>query len=132
MPATLRTLAGATLGATLLGGCAALDSLTGRGAASAEAELPPVSEAVVPGLGAANESPPPAPDSDVPIANPDRALMGRVQEMLNAKGFNAGPADGLSGPRTVRAIRLFKVARRMEVTDHVTPRLLDELGLKRP
>ena len=129
MNARPTAIAAAVLGTTLLGGCAALDSLLERDPAPEPAVAAAAPE---PALGAANEAAPPAPDSDVPIERPDRALVSRVQEMLNSKGFNAGPADGLPGPQTVRAIRLFKVARRMEVTDHVTPRLLDELGLKRP
>lgn len=124
MHAGLRTLALAALGATLLGGCATLDSLLGRDGAP-EADVPES-----PSIGAANETTvEDDPAADIPIARPGRELMREVQAALNARGLAAGTPDGLSGPNTVRAIRLFKVARRMEVTDDVTPRLLDELGL---
>ena len=121
-----RTLAVAALGAAL-GGCAALDSVLGRDAA------PDADASAAPTIGAANEETPVEdPAADIPIARPGRPLMREVQAALNERGFEAGAPDGFSGPNTVRAIRLFKVARRMEVTDDVTPRLLDELGLTSP
>ena len=124
MHGVLRTLAVAALG-TALGGCTALDSVLGRDAAP---DAPGA-----PAIGAANEEASVEdPAADLPIARPGRALMREVQAALNERGFEAGVPDGFSGPNTVRAIRLFKVARRMEVTDDVTPRLLDELGLTSP
>ncbi len=125
---TLRTFAVAALGASLLVGCATIDSLLGRDGAEPDADdavdlaaATPAEEAVVDD-----------PAADIPIARPGRPLMREIQAALNARGLNAGPEDGLSGPSTVRAIRLFKLARRVEVTDDVTPRLLDELGLTQP
>ena len=126
----LRTFAAVALGATLLGGCAAIDSLLGRDGAPDADDAPgtPAPTAATP----AEEAVVDDPAADIPIARPGRPLMREVQAALNERGLDAGPPDGLSGPRTVRAIRLFKVARRMEVTDDVTPRLLDELELTQP
>ena len=122
-----RIFVAATLGATSLGGCALLQPLSGDGKSPPTAdEAPPVPTAT------SREAVVEDPAADIPIARPGRPLMREIQTALNERGLDAGPPDGFSGPRTVRAIRLFKVARRMEVTDDVTPRLLDELGLTRP
>ena len=127
----LRTFAAVALGATLLGGCATIDSLLGRDGSAPDAGDAPVTPAPAAAT-PAEEAVAEDPAADIPIARPGRPLMREVQAALNERGLDAGPADGLSGPRTVRAIRLFKVARRMEVTDDVTPRLLDELELTQP
>ena len=125
---TTRTLVAATLGAALLGGCALLEPLSGdRKREPAAAATPDAPTAVEPEEAVVED-----PAADIPIARPGRPLMREVQSALNERGLDAGPADGYSGPRTVRAIRLFKVARRMDVTDDVTPRLLAELGLTQP
>ncbi len=40
----------------------------------------------------------------------DREDVARVQSLLAARGFDAGPADGLLGPRTMAAIVAFQTA----------------------
>ncbi|MEM7425467.1 MAG: peptidoglycan-binding protein [Pseudomonadota bacterium] len=51
----------------------------------------------------------------------------QTQKMLNAIGFDAGVADGLMGPQTIKAIRTFQKQEGMEVTGSVSPELLRRL-----
>ncbi|RKT46179.1 proton-conducting transporter membrane subunit [Thiocapsa rosea] len=59
-----------------------------------------------------------------PLSN---ALVLLIQTHLNARGFDAGPADGLIGPRTRDAIRRFQTDRGVAPTGAVTFDLLDRL-----
>ena len=59
-----------------------------------------------------------------PLSN---ALVLLIQTHLNALGFDAGPADGLIGPRTRDAIRRFQTDRGVAPTGAVTFDLLDRL-----
>ncbi|HEV2673456.1 MAG TPA: peptidoglycan-binding domain-containing protein, partial [Aliidongia sp.] len=51
-----------------------------------------------------------------------------VQQRLAAKGYDAGPADGKLGRRTVTAIKDFQGDRGMPRDGRVSPQLLDLLG----
>ncbi len=118
-----------TVGASLLAGCSALGLSTGS---DSENNIP-TAEPRVPTLNVTTAESAPVDTlstaSSEPIANPSRDLTRNVQSALNARGIDAGPADGYAGKKTVLAIRIFKIARRMEVTDYITPQLLDELDI---
>ncbi|NIJ42908.1 localization factor PodJL [Parvibaculum indicum] len=57
-------------------------------------------------------------------ADPDIA---QAQSLLNALGYDAGPADGMMGPRTRDAIAAFQKANGFAPSGKVTPELLIEL-----
>lgn len=50
-----------------------------------------------------------------------------VQNRLNSSNFNAGPADGIFGPRTTDAVTRFQRANGLSVTGTVTPRTRQKL-----
>lgn len=50
-----------------------------------------------------------------------------VQMRLRALGFDAGPVDGIAGPRTVAAIEAFQSAERLPVDGELSRVLVDEL-----
>jgi hypothetical protein len=41
-----------------------------------------------------------------------------VQQRLRVLGFYSGPVDGIAGPRTVQALRLFQMSHALRVTGH--------------
>jgi glucose-6-phosphate dehydrogenase assembly protein OpcA len=49
------------------------------------------------------------------------------QQLLAALGFYTGPIDGITGPRTIAAIRAAQKAYEMEITGKVTPELSNRL-----
>ncbi len=71
----------------------------------------------------ATASAPPQPRA----TTPSRLLVIRIQHGLVAAGHDPGPADGVMGPKTRRAIRAFQAARVMSVTGKPTSELLHEL-----
>ena len=52
-----------------------------------------------------------------------------VQQALNAKGFNAGPADGQWGPTTENALKQFQTAQGLPPTGVLDTRTLNALGV---
>ena len=46
----------------------------------------------------------------------DRPELARIQTALTEAGHDAGPADGLTGPRTVAALRSFQRAHGLPIT----------------
>ena len=56
--------------------------------------------------------------------------VGKIQNALNRKGYNAGPVDGIWGPMTERALRNFQQSNGLDVTGSVTSETLAELGIK--
>jgi peptidoglycan hydrolase-like protein with peptidoglycan-binding domain len=112
----------------ILSGCAQLDK-TGLGESSDGATeqalqgkfARPDTSAMVPETSRAGD--------DEPISNLDADVIRSVQAALNGRGFGVGRPDGRIGAQTIRGIRLFKVARRMPVTDAITSRLLSELAV---
>ncbi|MEM6851759.1 MAG: SEL1-like repeat protein, partial [Pseudomonadota bacterium] len=60
-------------------------------------------------------------------AAPTKAMIAEAQRLLNALGFDAGPADGVIGPRTVTAIRSFETGAGLSSTGRVSTGLLEAL-----
>ena len=58
-----------------------------------------------------------------------RAQVKSVQQALNAKGYDAGPADGALGPRSRGAIRAYQIANGMTATGAIDQTLLTSLGV---
>jgi len=58
-----------------------------------------------------------------------RAQVKSVQLALNARGYDAGPADGALGPRTRGAIRSYQVASGLTASGAIDANLLQSLGM---
>lgn len=61
-----------------------------------------------------------------------RAQVKSVQQALNQRGFNAGPADGALGPKTRTAIREYESSKKLPVTGEMSASLLQSLSLGTP
>ena len=59
----------------------------------------------------------------------DTATIQKVQEALNAAGFNCGTADGISGPKTREALHQYQQANGLTVSDQITDELLAAMGI---
>ena len=59
----------------------------------------------------------------------DAATVKKVQEALNAAGFNCSTADGVAGPKTREAMHQYQQANGLEVTDQITDALLNAMGI---
>lgn len=53
----------------------------------------------------------------------------KVQETLNARGFKAGPANGVLGESTRTALRAFQKSENLKITGRPNPRTLAHLGI---
>ena len=62
-----------------------------------------------------------------PFSVTDPAIVSSVQRGLASLGFLHGPADGVAGEATAKAIRNFEVYFNYKVTGRITPELLDLL-----
>jgi len=51
-----------------------------------------------------------------------------VQSALNDLGYNAGPEDGVPGPRLHEAIRLYQTKQGLDPTGEISTALIDKLG----
>ena len=60
-------------------------------------------------------------------ALPQKAMVQKVQAMLNSQGYNVGTPDGLAGPKTRRAILEFQKKSGMPATGKVETSLLNKL-----
>ena len=60
-------------------------------------------------------------------ALPQKAMVQKVQAMLNSQGYNVGRPDGLAGPKTRRAILEFQKKSGMPATGKVETSLLNKL-----
>lgn len=54
-------------------------------------------------------------------------VVAEAQRLLNERGYDAGPADGLEGPRTIRAVRAYQADHGLDRTGRVDDELLDSL-----
>lgn len=59
-----------------------------------------------------------------------RNLVRAVQLKLKELGYDPGPADGMSGPKTRYGIKQFQSANNMTVNGQISDELLKELGLE--
>jgi len=75
-----------------------------------------------PSVASANQSS----SSNAPYSS---STVRNVQQALNAKGFNAGPADGQWGASTESALRQFQTARGLPSTGVLDSRTMDALGV---
>jgi hypothetical protein len=57
----------------------------------------------------------------------DPVIVAKVQRGLASLGFLHGPADGIAGEATAKAIRNFEVYYNYKVTGRISPELLDLL-----
>ncbi len=60
----------------------------------------------------------------------DRRLVAKAQAMLNKLGYRLGSADGVAGPKTVRAVRRFQKSHKIRVDGKITPALITALQRK--
>lgn len=67
------------------------------------------------------------PEELKPFSVTDPASIAKVQRALASLGFLHGPADGVAGEATAKAIRNFEVYFNYNVTGRITPELLDLL-----
>lgn len=65
------------------------------------------------------------PKTDPPFADPPTVMY--VQQMLNTLGFEAGPVDGVLGPRTCAAIEGYRRKAKLTPDGEVSPDLLRDL-----
>jgi len=54
----------------------------------------------------------------------------KAQETLNARGYKAGPANGILGDATRAALRQFQKSENIAVTGRLNPRTLSHLGIE--
>ncbi len=66
---------------------------------------------------------------DIMIYNNDRAVVARVQEVLNALGYDCGKADGITGNKTVNAIKAWEAATGVPELGVIDDSMLQSLGL---
>lgn len=57
----------------------------------------------------------------------EKRLIRRVQSALNAAGHDAGPIDGIWGPKTSAAVSAFQKSKNLETTGQLGPKTLDAL-----
>ena len=57
-------------------------------------------------------------------------LVAKAQTLLNKLGYRLGNADGVAGPKTVRAVRRFQKSHRLRVDGKITPALISALRRK--
>lgn len=69
------------------------------------------------------------PEDLMPRSVNDPVFVARVQRGLASLGFLHGPADGIAGEATAKAIRNFEVYYNYRVTGRISPELLDLLVL---
>jgi peptidoglycan hydrolase-like protein with peptidoglycan-binding domain len=71
------------------------------------------------------------PDGNVALENEryERSVVRKVQQTLNARGFKAGPDDGVLSERTSVALRQFQRSENLDDTGRLNARTLAALGL---
>ena len=60
----------------------------------------------------------------------DKETIQKVQEKLNASGFDCGIPDGISGDKTKNAIRAYREANGLTSSDQITDELLVNMGIQ--
>jgi peptidoglycan hydrolase-like protein with peptidoglycan-binding domain len=72
---------------------------------------------------------PPVAQQNNNAAQPSRDEIMRAQQALDQKGFHAGRADGVLGPRTKQALNRFQQQQGLQQTGQLDNRTLSALGL---
>jgi peptidoglycan hydrolase-like protein with peptidoglycan-binding domain len=110
------------------------ESLTTGSVAEASPDNPQVGiplkideEPAKPGTQIAVLDTPATPDQIAPVSVNDPVTVAKVQRGLGSLGFLHGPADGVAGEATAKAIRNFEVYFNYKVTGRISPELLDLL-----
>jgi peptidoglycan hydrolase-like protein with peptidoglycan-binding domain len=93
---------------------------TAGGGVATPDRAPDVGEARAPGMA-------PAPTERIDASRPE--VIRQAQQQLNAAGHEAGPVDGIKGPRTRQALREFQQARGLQVTGSLDQETLSALGI---
>ena len=62
----------------------------------------------------------------------DRDTIARAQRTLAARGYEPGPADGIVGTRTRKAVYAFQRAQGLPATGHLTPATIAALDAPAP
>src|SRR5690606_6222247 len=70
---------------------------------------------------------PATPQQIAPVSVTDPVFVAKVQRGLASLGFLHGPADGIAGEATAKAIRNFEVYFNYKVTGRMSPELLNLL-----
>jgi peptidoglycan hydrolase-like protein with peptidoglycan-binding domain len=60
----------------------------------------------------------------------ERDSVREAQQALKDKGFDPGPVDGLSGPKTQAAVRQYQAKQNLTVDGRLGQQTLDSLGVK--
>lgn len=71
-----------------------------------------------------------APKTAIAPSVPNKEVVMQIQEALKQAGFYSGPADGMTGPKTVEAIRAYEAKNGLKITGLATQDLLADM-LKR-
>jgi osmotically inducible lipoprotein OsmB len=82
----------------------------------------------------AMNNPPPSSGSGaqgVQVMSRDEYLR-RVQQSLNDQGYNAGPVDGIWGPKTAAALKEFQGDHGLETNGHIDAQTISALGIAQP
>ena len=56
-------------------------------------------------------------------------VIQRVQEALNAAGYDCGTPDGVAGQKTTAAVNAYQAAKGLNVTGEIDAVLLESLGI---
>lgn len=64
---------------------------------------------------------PPKPPPQARTRHPRQANVAEIQGLLNELGYEAGPVDGIAGPRTKAAITKFKADQKLPIDDRISP-----------
>lgn len=68
-----------------------------------------------------------SPAKATPARGPDPETVAGIQSRLSYLGYNPGPADGIYGKRTARAIRAFQKDHGLQVDGQITTALEDRI-----
>jgi peptidoglycan hydrolase-like protein with peptidoglycan-binding domain len=68
-------------------------------------------------------------DTSKQISSSDSSNITQLQQALNDKGFNAGPVDGLNGPKTQAALKQFQQSQGIAASGKADSQTLAALGV---
>jgi len=68
-------------------------------------------------------------DASKQMSSSDSSSITQLQQALNDKGFNAGPVDGVSGPKTKAALKQFQQSQGIAASGKADNQTLAALGV---